>query len=76
VVVVAEAGLDDFVAALPGALTDVTGAIAAAGRLPRRGALIRCLAIDAPALTDALAAIWALARRTLWGLPPLALRKL
>jgi hypothetical protein len=31
---------------------------------------------DAPALSDALAAIWALARRTLWGLPPLALRKL
>ena len=76
VVVVAEAGLDDFVTALPGVLADVAGAIGAAARLPRRGALIRCLAADAPALSDALAAIWALARRTLWRLPPLALRKL
>jgi urease accessory protein len=76
VVVIAEAGLDDFVADLPGALEGIAGATAAPARLPRRGALIRCLAADAPALSDALAAIWALARRTLWGLPPLALRKL
>ena len=75
VVVIAEAGLDDFVADLPGALAGIAGATAAPARLPRRGALIRCLAADAPALSDALAAIWALARRTLWGLPPLALRK-
>jgi len=75
VVVIAEAGLDDVVADLAGALAGIAGAIAAPARLPRRGVLIRCLAADAPALADALAAIWALARRTLWGSPPLALRK-
>lgn len=75
VVVIAEAGLDDVVADLAGALAGIAGATAAPARLARRGALIRCLAADAPALSDALAAIWALARRTLWGLPPLALRK-
>ena len=76
VVVIAEAGLDDLVADLAGALAGIPGATAALARLPRRGGLIRCLAADAPALSDALAAIWALARRTVWGLPPLALRKL
>lgn len=43
--------------------------------LPRRGALVRCLAPTAPALVDALAACWRLARRALLGLGPLALRK-
>jgi urease accessory protein len=76
VVLIAEAGLDDVVAGLPDALTGIAGATAAVARLPRRGALIRCLAADAPALTEALAVIWALARRAVWGLPPLALRKL
>jgi urease accessory protein UreH len=76
VVVIAEAGLDAIVADLAGALAGIAGATAALARLPRRGALIRCLAADAPALSDALAAIWTLARRTLWGMPPLALRKL
>ncbi len=75
VVVLGEAGLDDFVADLPAALAPVPGAIAGAARLPRRGALVRCLAADAPALADALASIWALARRRLLGLPPLGLRK-
>jgi urease accessory protein len=43
--------------------------------LPRRGALVRCLAPSAPALLDAIAGCWRLARRALLGLPPLALRK-
>lgn len=49
--------------------------IAAAGALPRRGALVRCLAPSAPALLDAVAAIWGTARREILGLPPLPLRK-
>src|SRR5262249_5595095 len=42
--------------------------------LPRSGFLVRCLALDAPALTEAVEGIWAAARRLL-GAPPLALRK-
>ncbi|HEU4369225.1 MAG TPA: urease accessory protein UreD [Methylomirabilota bacterium] len=76
VVVVADTGLDDFVAGLPVALAAVGGATAAAARLPRRGALVRCLAAGAPALTQALETVWAFARRRVLGRPPLALRKL
>jgi urease accessory protein len=76
VVLVADAGLDDFVADLPEALAAINGITAAAARLPRRGVLVRCLAHGAPALADGLEAVWALARRRLLGLPPLALRKL
>jgi urease accessory protein len=43
--------------------------------LPRRGALVRCLAASAPALLDAVEGCWRLARAALLGLPPLALRK-
>jgi urease accessory protein len=49
--------------------------LAAAGSLPRRGVLVRCLAPSAPALLDAIDALWAAARRHVLGLPPLALRK-
>ena len=49
--------------------------IAAAGALPRRGTLVRCLAPSAPALLDTLDALWSAARRRVLGLPPLALRK-
>jgi len=76
VVVVGGRGLDAFVAELPATLADVRGATAGVARLPRRGALVRCLAADAPALADAVAAVWGLARRLLLGRPPLALRKL
>jgi urease accessory protein len=54
--------------------TDVATTIGVA-ILPRRGALVRCLASSAPALLDAIAGSWRLARRALLGLPPLALRK-
>lgn len=43
--------------------------------LPRRGALVRCLAPSAPALLAAIDGCWRLGRRALLGLPPLALRK-
>jgi urease accessory protein len=43
--------------------------------LPRRGALVRCLAATAPALVDAVEGCWRLARRALFDLPPLGLRK-
>jgi urease accessory protein len=75
VVVVSDAGLDDFLGALPRlALEDEVGLGAA--RLPRRGALVRCVAPSAPALTTALEAVWILARRSLLGASPLALRKI
>jgi urease accessory protein len=76
VVVIADAGIDDLLAVLPGALAGIEGASAGGARLPRRGALIRCLATGAPALTDALEAIWVQARRRVLDRPPLALRKL
>jgi urease accessory protein len=76
VVVVTDARLDDLLAELPGALGGLAGVTAAAARLPRRGALIRCLAAGAPALATALERIWALSRHCLLGRPPLALRKL
>ena len=46
-----------------------------AGLLARRGAVVRCLATDAPALGRAVEAVWAAARGEVLGLPPLALRK-
>jgi urease accessory protein len=49
--------------------------LVAAGALPRRGALVRCLAPSAPALLHAIDALWAAARRAILALPPLALRK-
>src|SRR5207247_378519 len=42
---------------------------------PRRGALVRGLAADAPALARTLDGVWAAARRRVLGRPPLALRK-
>ncbi|OGL08810.1 MAG: hypothetical protein A3I14_03215 [Candidatus Rokubacteria bacterium RIFCSPLOWO2_02_FULL_73_56] len=75
VVVVADRGLAAFAAAAGRVLAGVAGATGGVAMLPRRGALVRCLAADAPALGAALDALWAAARRELAGLPPLALRK-
>jgi urease accessory protein UreH len=47
----------------------------AAGALPRRGVLVRCLAPSAPLLLGAIDTLWAAARRDVLGLPPLGLRK-
>jgi urease accessory protein len=74
VVVVADAGLAAF-AERVAALGDDAGVALGAGRLGRRGAVVRCLAADAPALVRALDAVWAAARIEVLGLAPLALRK-
>jgi urease accessory protein len=56
-------------------LGDGDGRSIGVAALPRRGALVRCLAASAPALLGAIEGCWRLARRALLGLPPLALRK-
>jgi urease accessory protein len=75
VVLIADDGIHEVVTGLP-VLARTPGVAVAAARLPRRGALVRCLARDAPALTETLAAVWDLARLRLLGLRPLGLRKL
>jgi len=74
-VVAADAGVERFVAAAGDALAGARGATAGVATLPRRGAVVRCLAASAPALTGALEALWAVARRELLGLQALPLRK-
>jgi urease accessory protein len=74
VVVVADAGVAAF-AERVAALDDDAAIDLGAGRLARRGAVVRCLAADAPALGRVLDAVWAAARVEVLGLPPLALRK-
>jgi urease accessory protein len=69
--VVADARFESEVAALAKARTDVR---IGGDALPRGGYLVRCLALDAPALTEAVERTWAAARRLL-GARPLALRK-
>ena len=75
VVVITDADLDVFLQALPCVAPAASGVALAGARLPRRGALVRCLAHGAPALTATLRDVWTLARRTILGAPPLALRK-
>ncbi|MBI3637894.1 MAG: urease accessory protein UreD [Candidatus Rokubacteria bacterium] len=66
------AGLGRAVADAIGPRDDV---VLAVGALARRGAVVRCLALTAPALTATVDAVWTLARRRLIGVPPPALRK-
>ena len=54
---------------------DTSGASLGAAVLPRRGALVRCLARNAPALVEVVERCWNLARAALLARPPLALRK-
>lgn len=68
-------GLEGFDAAVVDALGPAAGARIGVAPLARPGALARCLARSAPALTDAIDLIWSAARRRLLGAPPLALRK-
>ncbi|MBI4628872.1 MAG: urease accessory protein UreD [Candidatus Rokubacteria bacterium] len=75
VALVADSGLERFTAEARRAIEDVEGARGGVAALARRGAVVRCLAASAPALTGLLDALWAAARRELLGLPPLALRK-
>jgi urease accessory protein len=74
-VVVAERGLDAFVADVA-RVVPPDGSTVGAAALPRRGALVRILASTAHELTTLASALWALARRRLLDLPPLDLRKL
>jgi urease accessory protein len=71
---VGEADMAELARALTRALGRA-GATGGASPGPRGGLIGRLLAPSAPVLVDALAAVWAVARRTLLGLPPLALRK-
>ena len=73
IALIADAGVAAFADDVT-ALADDDAAVGAA-LLPRRGALVRCLAADAPALSRMVDAVWAAARRHALGLPPLALRK-
>jgi urease accessory protein len=49
--------------------------LVAAAALPRRGAIVRCLAPTAPTVLDAIDRLWASARHHDLRLPPLCLRK-
>jgi urease accessory protein len=66
---------EQFAAAVQRRCASGGAARIAVAALARRGALIRCLAPSAPELVDALERCWSLARSSLLGLPPLALRK-
>lgn len=72
VVVIADGAAEAFACAATG---EVAGARLAWARLPRRGAVVRCLAPDAHGLVSAIRHVWAVARRTVLDLPPLDLRK-
>lgn len=74
-VIVADSGLEAFTAQADAAFTGRADVAVAAGALRRRGLVVRCLAVDAPALVHVVQGLWDLARRTVLGLPPLALRK-
>lgn len=74
IAVVADVGIERFIERV--AEVDGGGEFeVGAARLPRRGAVARCLAASAPALGDALAELWTAARAEVLGAPPLALRK-
>ena len=74
VVVIADTGVAAFADDVA-SLDDVADVDVGAALLPRRGALVRCLAADAPALGRTIDAIWAAARRRVLCLPSLVLRK-
>ena len=74
VVVVADDGIAAFVERVAALVGDDDVEVGA-GRLARRGAVVRCLAADAPALTRAVDAVWTAARVAVLGVGPLALRK-
>jgi urease accessory protein len=73
----AHAGLDALGEALTRTLAGLAaGVTAGVTALARGGIVARILAPSAPALQRAVDASWATCRHNLWGLPPLALRKL
>jgi urease accessory protein len=68
--------VEAFCRAAAGCPPAIAGVALAAASLPRRGALVRCLAPSAPALIATVERLWAAAREHVLRLPPLALRKL
>ena len=64
-----------FAAEIQRHVADTADVCLGAAILPRRGALVRCLARNAPALVEAVEGCWNLARAALLARPPLALRK-
>ncbi len=73
----AHASLDALRAALAASLAGLAaGVTAGVTTLARGGIVARILAPSAPALQRAVDASWAMCRDRLWGLPPLALRKM
>lgn len=75
IVAVAGDGLEKFEETVGSALGPGSGVEAGVAILPRRGALVRCLAPSAPVLTAAIDAIWSAARGRVLGAPVLVLRK-
>jgi urease accessory protein len=75
IAVVTDAPFEAVARATAGALEATSGARAGVGRLPRRGILVRCLADTAPALGEAVQAVWQTVRTTALGLAPVDLRK-
>jgi urease accessory protein len=74
IVVVADTGI----AAFAERVTELDGsgeAEVGVGTLSRRGAVVRCLAPDAPTLGETIERVWSAARGEVLGMPPLALRK-
>jgi urease accessory protein len=75
VVLAGDADHERFAAAASAALRDIPGVLWGVGALARGGAVVRLLADRAPALLDAVEAVWRAARWEALGLPPLLLRK-
>ena len=75
VVVVTPSPVPPVARALADALSSVPGIRGGVGVLPRRGLLARCLAETAPALGDAVRAVWDAVRATALGEAALDLRK-
>jgi len=74
IVVIADAGVEPFIAAV-GRMASRGKAQIGAALLPRRGGVVRVLAPTAPALTSTLDEVWRTARNHVLHAPALALRK-
>jgi urease accessory protein len=75
VVVIGPADVSALARAVAADLASRADVAAGVGKLARGGVVVRVLAVQAPALLDALDRVWGLARRALLGLAPLTLRK-
>ena len=70
-----EDGVEALLATVRAALGRAGGVRGAVARLPRRGALVRCLADHAPGLEGAVRDVWAAVRAATGGAPAMELRK-